>query len=168
MTDRTAFAAIGVVVTLLCASIDASADPPPANHRILNQPSAPVSIAYYTASYQSRGSYSREGIRHSVTYENVSERKIVALQFGLLSFDIFNEFQDRLGGYTIQDVEPGRLADGVWVASALAESAFYTGVAYVSKVRFVDGEVWSADLESITKQVQEIEAAFSVESLRSK
>ena len=250
MKNRTAFAVIGTVLTLLCLPLDALADPPPADHRILNQAGAPVSrvkifyganatirafplsgshitrfsmcalsfpnristgigkiqatptlrganersrtatyspnpllpldlhysirnvhpvsITRYTASYQPRGSYSREGIRHTLAYKNASERKIVALQFGLLAFNIFNEFQDRLGGYTIQDVEPGAAADGVWVASALAESAFYTGVAYVSKVRFVDGEIWSADLESITKQLQEIEAAFPVESLQSK
>ena len=115
-----------------------------------------------------RGIHMREGIRHSLNYRNASKRKIVALHFGVLAFDNVNEFQDKLGGNTIQDVEQGATADGVWIASALAESAFYTGVAYLSKVRFENSEVWAADLDSITKQVQEIEAAFSVESLQSR
>ena len=110
----------------------------------------------------------REGIRHSLNYRNASKRKIVALHFGVLAFDNVNEFQDKLGGNTIQDVEQGATADGVWIASALAGSASYTGVAYLSKVRFENSEVWAADLDSITKQVQEIEAAFSVESLQSR
>ena len=118
--------------------------------------------------HQPRGTNSREGIRHTLRYRNVSKRKIVALQFGLLAFDIFNEFQDRLGGFTIQDVEPGAETYGTWLASARAEAAFYTGVAYLSKVRFADGEVWSADLDNIARQVQDIEVGFSVDSLHSK
>ena len=153
----------------LLAPFAANAEPPPAEHRVLEQDDSPVEIVEYKANYQ-RGSssrYSREGIRHRVTYRNVGDRKIVALQFGLLSFNIFNEFQDRLGGYTIEDVAPGESLTGEWLASALAESAFYTGVAYVAKVRFEDGEVWSADLDKVAKQVQEVEEEFSVESLRS-
>ena len=168
MNYRTAMAAVVTLAAQLFTQPSAVADPPAAEHRILAQEGAPIVISVYTARYQDRGSYSREGIRHVLQYRNVSKRKIVALQFGLLAFDIFNEFQDRLGGYAIQDVDPGATADGTWVASARAESAFYTGVAYLSKVRFEDGEVWSADLDGITKQVQEIEAGFSVESLQSR
>ena len=89
----------------------------------------------------------------------------MALQFGLLSFNIFNEFQDRLSGFTIEPLAVGMSSSGSWRASASAESSFYTGVAYVSKIRFFNGEVWSANLADITKQVQEIEEGFSVESL---
>ena len=168
MKHRTTMAAAVTLAAQLLTQPGAVADPPPAEHRILVQEGAPIVISAYSAMYQRRGSYSREGIRHVLAYRNVTKRKIVALQFGLLAFDIFNEFQDRLGGYTIQDVGPGATADGAWVASARAESAFYTGVAYLSKVRFEDGEVWSADLDDITKQVQEIEAGFSVASLQSR
>ena len=155
-------------VMLALGTVALHAEPPPAEHRVLEQGGAPVEIVGYTANYQ-RGTssrYSREGIRHSVTYRNISGRKIVALQFGLLSFNIFNEFQDRLGGYTIEDVAPEESATGEWLASALAESSFYTGVAYVSKVRFEDGQVWSADLDEVAKQVQELEEEFSVEKLK--
>ena len=168
MRNRTVVSAAIIVAAQLVMQPNVAADPPPADHRILAQEGAPIAISAYSAKYQPRGTYSREGIRHSVKYRNVSKRKIVALQFGLMAFNIFNEFQDRLGGYAIQDVDPGATADGAWIASARAESAFYTGVAYLSKVRFEDGEVWSADLDTITKQVQEIEAAFSVESLQSR
>ena len=141
------------------------AAPPPAQHKVLQQEGAPLRIGSYTASYQEGGRYSREGIRHSAAVRNVTDRKIVAYQLGLLSFNIFNEFQDRLGGYAIEDVAPGGAESGSWLASALAESAFYTGVAYVSKVRFEDGEVWQADLEGVAAQVREIEESFTVDSL---
>ena len=168
MKYRTALAAVVIVATQLFTQPGAVAAPPPADHRILVQEDAPVEITFYVAMHQPRGTNSREGIQHSLRYRNVSKRRIVALQFGLLAFDIFNEFQDRLGGFTIQDVEPGEETYGSWLASARAEAAFYTGVAYLSKVRFEDGEVWSADLDQITRQVQEIEVGFSVDSLHSK
>ena len=89
-----------------------------------------------------------------------------AVQFGLLAFNIFNEFQDRLGGFTIEDISVGRTESGAWVAtSALAEAAFYTGVAYVDKVRFEDGEVWSADYDEVLRQLQEIEQNLNIDAL---
>ena len=153
------------VAMLMAGAGHVAAAPPPAQHRVLAQEGAPLKIGPYSAAYQSGGRYSREGIRHEVVVENVTDRKIVAYQVGLLSFNIFNEFQDRLGGYSIEDVAPGSIEEGSWLASALAESSFYTGVAYVSKVRFEDGEVWQADLEEVADQVREIEESFSVESL---
>ena len=62
-----------------------------------------------------------------MSYRNTSDKKIVAIQFGLLAFNIFNEFQDRLGGFTIEDVGIGESESGAWVASALAEAAFLHG-----------------------------------------
>ncbi|MYJ26075.1 MAG: hypothetical protein F4080_11235 [Holophagales bacterium] len=163
MRNQIAWTMLGA--TLMTGAGLVTAAPPPAQHRVLVQEGAPLSIGRYSAAYQSRGQYSREGIRHEVVVENVTDRKIVAYQLGLLSFNIFNEFQDRLGGYAIKDVVPGGTEEGAWLASALAESSFYTGVAYVSKVRFDDGEVWQADLEEVADQVREIEESFSVESL---
>ena len=168
MNNRTAMAAIITLAAQLFTQPSAVADPPEAEHRVLAQEGAPIVISAYSAGYQPRESFNREGIRHFPIYRNVSTRKKIALQFGLLAFDIFNEFQDRLGGYTIQDVDPGATAKGSWAASARAESAFHTGVAYLSKVRYEDGEVWSADLDNVTMQVQKIEAGFSVESLQSR
>ena len=168
MKYRTAMVTVVIVATQILTRPGAVAAPPPADHRILAQEGAPVEITVYAAMHQPRGTNSREGIRHTLRYRNVSKRKIVALRFGLLAFDIFNEFQNRLGGFTIQDVEPGAETYGTWLASARAEAAFYTGVAYVSKVRYEDGEVWSADLDNIARQVQDIEVGFSVDSLHSK
>ena len=152
---------------LLALTSEVQAAPPPAEHKILKQDNAPLVIEKYSARYQAslRSSYSREGIRHILEYRNITDKKIVAAQFGLLAFNIFNEFQDRLGGYTIENITPQELVSGEWLASALAESAFYTGVAYISKVRFEDGEIWTADLDDVTSQVQEIEASFSADSL---
>ena len=46
--------------------------------------------------------------------------------------------------------------------------SFLTGVAYVSKVRFDNGEIWSTDLESIAEELRKIEAEFDVSKLKEK
>ncbi len=158
--------AFSISASTLAISLSvAVAQPPPADHRILNQPEAPIAITKYEAFYLESNRYRREGIRHELEYRNRGDRSIVAIRFGLLSFNIFNDFQDRLGGITIEDVNPGQSESGAWVANALAEASFYTGVAYVSKVRFRDGQIWLADEDDILAQIREIESTFSADML---
>ncbi len=162
---RTDFSTFAFMVLFLLIPINSSAEPPPAEHRVLEQNDAPIMIARYGAHYQESSRYQSSGIKHELNYRNVGDRKIVAVQFGLLSFNIFNEFQDRLGGFVIDDIEVGNMESGAWLASALAESSFYTGVAYVEKVRFEDGEIWSANTEDVLRQLQEIEQDLNVDIL---
>ena len=107
-----------------------------------------------------------EGIAHVVEYRNITERKIVAVVFGLLAFDIFDESQDTLHGWSLDDLEPDVSENGTWTWSSSMAEAFHTGMAYVVKVRFEDGEIWKADLEDITKQIQGIDKDFSPDSLK--
>ena len=62
----------------------------------------------------------------------------------------------------------GATNKGEWVASAYSDFSFHTGVAYVSKVRFEDGEIWSADLSAIVVELKKIEKDFDVNRLRKK
>ncbi|MCY4662061.1 MAG: hypothetical protein OXF93_19990 [Acidobacteria bacterium] len=155
------------LATALCFGGPSAAEPPPAEHRVLAQEGAPVTIFQYSARYQRQGFGSqREGIRHELNYRNTSNRKIVAFRFGLLAFSIFNEFQHSLNGFAIEDLDAGAVDSGTWLATfARAEAAFYTGVAYVEKVRFEDGEIWTANGDEIQDQLQELEGDFSMEAL---
>lgn len=161
----TKVAAAPLMILALALPVGSSAEPPPADHRVLEQSGAPIEITQYSARHQERSRYQSEGIRHDLRYRNTTSRRIVAVQFGLLAFNIFNEFQDRLGGFTIEDVNAGREESGAWVASALAEASFYTGVAYVDKVRFEDGEIWTANDTEVLRQLQEIEQDLDIEAL---
>ena len=71
-----------VFLILVLSAIKVIAGPPPAEHRILEQPNSPVKIITYNAEYQKGTRYQQEGIRHTVSCHNISDRKIVALQFG--------------------------------------------------------------------------------------
>lgn len=132
---------------------------------VVEQTDAPLTIRAYDASYSEGGRYSTKGIRHEVTYSNTSGRKIVASQIGLVSFSIFNKFLDRTGGIDMDDIEPNATADGTWVASSYADFSFHTGIAYVARVRFEDGEVWEADLDEVTRALRKIESDFDVAKL---
>jgi len=137
--------------------------------RIMNQPTAPIKIMSYRAVYIDSGStYISRGIHHNLEYENASGRTVVAVQFGLVSFDIWNEFLDRTGGITMERIAPGSKETGKWVATSYADFSFHTGVAYISRVRFDDGEIWSADLSAVLLELRQIEKDFDASRLKKK
>ena len=92
----------------------------------------------------------------------------MAIQFGLVAFDIWNEFLDHMGGVAIKNYATGSKDSGTWVASSGASFLFYTGVAYVSKVRFTDGKIWSANDEELVKELSKIERNFNLSNLKKK
>lgn len=136
--------------------------------RIIEQSQAPIKIISYEVEYQEGGKYSSRGIRHEVNFQNISKRNIVALQIGLVSFDVWNEFLDRTGGISMNILSPNETEGGTWIANAYGDFSFYTGITYVSKVRFSDGEIWSADLDNIAKELRKVEKDFNVFNLKKK
>ena len=167
---------------------------PPAKTRILTQENSPVEITGYFARYNGKDAariqleksrqavgkynamahaekndkffYAVEGIAHVVEYRNITERKIVAVVFGLLAFDIFDESQDTAHGWSLDDLKQGASGNGTWVHRSNMEKAFHTGMAYVAKVRFEDGEIWKSDLEGIVEQIHRIDKDFTQDSLK--
>jgi len=137
--------------------------------KIIAQKAAPLIITSYSAVYLEGGRYNAsEGIRHAVEYKNTTDRTIIAVQIGLVSFDVWNEFINRTNGVSIKDILPGASEKGIWVARAYADFSFLTGFAYVSKVRFSDGTIWSADLDAIAEEMRKIERDFDIQKLKGK
>jgi hypothetical protein len=108
------------------------------------------------------------GVNHSVGFQNATDKKIVAIEFGLVSFDIWNEFLDRTGGLTMQALAPQKKGFGSWEASRLADFSFHTGVAYVAKVRFESGEIWTADLDAVMAELKKVRSDFDATALKRK
>jgi hypothetical protein len=135
---------------------------------IVAQTDAPLKITEYTAAYQASSQYATEGIRHSVKYVSVADRDIVAAQIGLVSFDVWNEFMNRTGGLSMDVMAPGAKSKGTWIAQAYAEFSFHTGVAYVARVRFADGSIWSANMDEILAELRKIEKDFDAAKLKAK
>jgi len=98
-------------------------------------------------------------------FRNDSERTIYTAQFGLVSFDIFDEV-----AYSTTVVWSGVINPGI--SESLRESSIsrwdsslQTGFAYVSRVRFKNGEVWMADAPAVLAQIREIRPEFQAKDL---
>lgn len=165
---KTCAAARAALATVLAYSSAGLAQSLKEDCRIVPQTNAPVKITDYRAYYEEGGPSGPSGIRHSVGFVNTSDKKIVAIQFGLVSFNIWNDFLDRTGGVTVSDLAPQKKARGVWVAPRIGDFSFHTGVAYVAKVRFDSGEIWTADLEGVVAELKKIEADFDSANLTKK
>lgn len=141
---------------------------PPPNAIIIIQPNSPVEIGSYTAAFQRRSQYTTEGIRHNLEYRNRGSQKVVAIRFGLVSFDVFNRFLGKTGGISMDDVMPTKVDKGEWIASPYADFSFLTGLAYVDLVRLEDGTIWQADEATILAEVRKIEKDFDAKLLKEK
>lgn len=139
--------------------------------KILDQPNSPIKILTYKSAY---GMHSKvalvgektEGVRHQAEYQNVSERGILAVQLGYFMFDLFNEYLGDAGTIEMDLLKPGDKDKSDGVASYGA--TFLTGVAFVSKVRFADGEVWRANLDNIAQELAKIDKEFEISALKRK
>jgi hypothetical protein len=154
-----------VVATLVVAASVLQAAIKPVT-KIVAQPGAPVEISAYTANYEPRSSqYVTRGIHHDLKYTNKSTKEIAAIQVGLVSFDVWNEYLTRTNGLDSDTLPPGKSSGGSWVASTYADFSFLTGVAYVNRVRFVDGEIWTADQRQILDELKKIQQDFDATNL---
>lgn len=128
--------------------------------RVIAQPASPIRITAYGAAYQEGASNAPEGIRHTVAYENASDREMAAVEIALVSFDLWNQFLDRTAGVAIRDLGPGAADKRTWVARTDGDFSFQTGIAYVSRVRFSDGTFWTADLRLVATELRKVQKDF--------
>jgi len=133
---------------------------------IVAQSESPVTITEYEAEYKEGGTYSREGVHHEADFENVSGKNIRAIKLGFVSFNIFNEFIDRFAGIDMDELDAGDDSGGTWVSVAASDFSFYTGVAYVSKVRYSDGTMWEANLDSVAESIRDVQDDFEADLLK--
>ncbi len=135
--------------------------------KIVPQPDAPLQITRFFSrcgrSYTSRcgSGYSASsraddegGIYHSVEYKNVSDRSLAAVRLGLLTFDQWQDLLDGIDGIAVMPLAPGATRMTTWADPVSGTLVSPTAIAYVGKVRFSDGEVWSADLDRILEELE--------------
>jgi hypothetical protein len=167
MTVRMTVRVATIALASIAGGIAVMAAPPP-NAIIIAQPNSPVEIIGYTARYQRRGTYTTEGIAHSLEYKSRGTQKVVAVRFALVSFDVFNRFLGKTGGISMDDVNPSKTQKGEWVSSPHADFSFLTGLAYVDLVRLDDGTIWQADESTVLDEVRKIEKDFDAKLLKEK
>ena len=136
--------------------------------KVIEQPDSPLKITDYKAEYKKRGAFTgdiQEGIYQNVEYQNTGDKVIVAVRITFISFSVFNEFLDRTYGIEIDDMPAGKTGKGTWIARSLADFSFLTGLVYVDAIRFGDGTIWKADMETIGQELQKIEADLDLSKL---
>lgn len=145
--------------------------------KIISQADAPVEIKEYKARYEAASNsttYSRgnpDQVAHDVAYINKSGKKLAAVEFALVEFSLFNEYLGRLYGLAASDLptqNETKPKKASWVHSPYASFAFLTAVAYVSQVRFDDGQIWKADLTDVIGELKKIESDFDSNVLKKK
>ncbi|WP_445665573.1 hypothetical protein [Fodinibius sp. AD559] len=132
---------------------------------IVDQPNSPIEIKKYEASFEEEGSNTKEGIQHKVVYINSGRANPIAIKFGFVSFNIFNEYLGIINGIAMVRLEGRQENRGTWVHETSSDFSFYTGIAFVNKVRFENGEIWEADSEIIIDTLKEIKSDFDASVL---
>lgn len=160
-----------ILIGLLVLPLSALAN----ESNILEQSDSPVAITSHESRYQeeddSRYSMHPARIVHDLKYKNTTDKEIVAVKFGLVEFDAFNEFLDKFTGFTVEKLPAAKEKAGTWVNNAYRAFTFDkygTGVAYVSAVRFADGTIWRADLDKVLEQLRKLESSLKKEDLEEK
>ncbi len=133
--------------------------------QVVVQDDAPLAITSYTAAYRERSQYTSQGIHHSVKYQNRSGKTVVAVQVGLVAFDIWNEFLGRTNGLSIDVIRPDKDDGGTWIATPYRGFSFLTGVAFINRVRFDDGSIWTANQDAILEELRKIQKDFDASRL---
>lgn len=114
---------------------------------IVNMDNAPIEILEF-------GKYYREDKDHIssvVEYKNKVNRDIVASAITMVYYDPFNEKEGGVKGIATNLLVKNDVVKGGW--SIYGEPEFVkTAIAFVSAVRFEDGEVWRADLDEVMKK----------------
>ena len=122
-------------------------------HKILEQDDAPVSIRKYEPQPWGTGHDANDGVRHRLRFRNDTDRVVVAVKLGALCYNVFNEFQEGSEAIVVKDILPGMRESDIIVTYHEDPTSFLTGLAYVAKVRFMDGEVWEADSDDLDAQI---------------
>ena len=136
---------------------------------LLNQLDAPLEILDYSARYIEGANKGQQGhIEHQLTCQNVGDQAVVAVELTFLSFNLWNELFDRSKHTFVRALDSSEECEFKWpsqIEKDVDGSIFRTGVAYVSRLRFENGEIWSADLSEIAGVLEKVAPEISPSSL---
>ncbi len=111
---------------------------------IVNIDGAPIEILKFS---ESPGEDLDE-ILSAVRYKNRTDKNIEAHAITMIYYDAFNEKEDGRRGISTTLLRARQQISSEWFAFR-GISLVKTAIAYVSAVRFIDGEVWKADIEDV-------------------
>lgn len=144
---------LSIAAVVLTASIGSAAA---ADNKIMEQPDSPIQITEFASSFGGRDD---DYIIFEARYQNATDRAVIGIKFGFIAYDLFDE---SLGGVAGVDIDrdgigAGAVESGRWSTRARGVAqAHETGIAYVQKVRFADGELWTADRTELQEKLEQL------------
>ncbi len=111
---------------------------------IVNMDDAPIEILKFGESPAA----DFDEILSAVRYKNRTDRNIEAYAITMIYYNAFNEKEDGRRGISTTLLRARQQISSEWFGFR-GISLVKTAIAYVSAVRFIDGEVWKADIEDV-------------------
>ncbi len=144
-----------------CKAQDAGKDRSGAEPKLLfvNQIDAPLKLSGYSVEWLN-SEHTRVSVpTHSIEFKNTSKREIVAVQIGFVFLGIWNEYLDTAHGFSLLSLEPDEESSRSWIieSTKFSSAEIFTGIAYVNRIRFANGEAWKANPGHLLKELRKIE-----------
>jgi hypothetical protein len=130
--------------------------------KIIPQTDLPIQMRKYNAKYI-------EGeISHEFYGTVISERKIIAVEFCFVSYNIWDEYLGRLNGVSIMEMPKDHIVYGTWTHNCYGDFGFHTGFVFLNKVRYEDGEIWISDKNEVLQELRKFDENFDMAKLERK
>ena len=143
-----------VALALLCACAGPSHARWKESSQVLNLKEQPLSITEFKYTVRARES-TEDNFSVSYKFLNTTDKPILAAEFRILFFDIFDRPLDNLSLYMVEKTLSAKTEDkGVAVFGISNFFLVYKAIAYVSRVRFEDGTIWESDYKEVANSLQ--------------
>ena len=135
--------------------------------KIIKQSNIPIVIKSYNVDREDNR-LNGFSIKHEISYKNTGKQRIEAIEFSFVSFDVWNEFLNKLDGVSMSANDVGDSEKGTWIVRPYGAFSFQTGFVYVNRIRYEDGIIWIANRQEIRDELKTIQVNFDIKNLESK
>ncbi|MCS4054104.1 hypothetical protein [Salinibacter ruber] len=107
-------------------------------------------------------------VEHRVSYVHQADTAVLGVEFGFIEYNLFRDLLDYSLVIETETTKNGK-HEATFVNSPRGAFSFHEGVAYVSRVRLANGEVWEADTDDVLRQTRDsigIAPETEIDSLR--
>jgi len=166
MTRRSFFFRLCLVCLVLLVPQHALSEWWPTPCSVVPEAASPIVISRCAVEYLPPGDVPRERVTYAAAYANSGVKKVVAVEIAFLSFDVWNQFMGAdlfLQRDTL--ISDGRRQDS-WGKVVERWDGLFATYAYVARVRYEDGQMWSANREAIVAEVQKQYKGFTAAVLQ--
>lgn len=129
---------------------------------IVKQDDSPIEIQRFSCSYENN-------INYNLLYQNITDKRIKAVRFSFVSFNVFNEYLHTIKGLVIEDIDPNQASKkATYTDNCYGDFSFLTGIVFVDSARFGDDTIWQANKKLILQEIKKIQDNFEPAMLEEK